>query len=194
MRDEGRVTADVVVRILDGVSPDRIVIPPLALGRAVFDQRQLRRWNIPESRLPPGSDVRYRGPSLWRDYRGEMQSMQYFWEAVAATDAEAATLDPRPYFHTCQPEPLADLFRAAGLGNVVVGSFDLPKEFPDFDDFWLPHTMPGASVAQRYVSGLDDDRKDALRERLRGTLPFAADGSLHLIDRVWAVRGTKPTV
>jgi hypothetical protein len=88
---------------------------------------------------------------------------------------------------------MTELFRAAGLGDVVVGAIDLPMVFRDFDDFWLPHTMAGAAVAQRYVSGLDDDRKAVLREQLRATLPFAADGSLHLIDRAWAVRGTKPT-
>lgn len=53
--------------------------------------------------------------------------------------------------------------------------------------------MAGASAAQRDVSGLNDDRKAALREQLRATLPFAADGSLHLIDRAWAVRGRKQT-
>jgi SAM-dependent methyltransferase len=129
---------------------------------------------------------------VW-DYQGEMQRMRYFWAAVAATDAAAAALDPRPHFHTCQPEPLTDLFRAAGLGDVAVGALDLPMAFRDLDDFWLPHTMPGAAAGQRYVSGLDDDRKAALREQLRATLPFAADGSLHLIDRAWAVRGTKQT-
>jgi hypothetical protein len=61
--------------------------------------------------------------------------------------------------------------------------------FRDLDDFWLPHTMAGAAVSQPYVSGLDDERKAALREQLRATLPFAADGSLHAIDRAWAVRG-----
>ena len=137
----------------------------------------------------PGGAV---GAYVW-DYRGEMQRAQYFWEAVAATDAAAATLDPRPHFHTCEPEPMAELFRAAGLGDVAVGAIDLPMAFRDLDDFWLPHTMAGAAAAQRYVSGLDDDRKAALREQLRATLPFAADGSLHLIDRAWAVRGTKPT-
>ena len=65
--------------------------------------------------------------------------------------------------------------------------------FRDLDEFWLPHTMAGAAAGQRYVSGLDDDLKAALREQLRVTLPFAADGSLHLIDRAWAGRGTKPT-
>jgi SAM-dependent methyltransferase len=137
----------------------------------------------------PGGAV---GAYVW-DFRGQMQGAQYFWAAVAVTDAEAVTLDPRPYFHTCEPEPMADLFRTAELGDVVVGAIDLPMAFRDLDDFWLPYTMAGASVAQRYVSGLDDDGKAALREQLRATLSFAADGSLHLIDRAWAVRGTKRT-
>ncbi len=35
-------------------------------GPPIFDWRELQRWGIPESRLPPGSVVRYRAPSLWR--------------------------------------------------------------------------------------------------------------------------------
>jgi C4-dicarboxylate-specific signal transduction histidine kinase len=42
------------------------------MGPAVFDARQLRRWNIPDSQLPSGSEVRFRGPSLWRDYRPQV--------------------------------------------------------------------------------------------------------------------------
>jgi SAM-dependent methyltransferase len=136
----------------------------------------------------PGGAV---GAYVW-DYHGEMQRARYFWAAVAATDAAAAALDPFPHFHTCEPGPLRDLFRAAGLGDVAVEAIDLPMTFRDLDDFWLPFTMAGASAAQRYASALDDGRKAALRERLLATLPFAADGSLCLIDRAWAVRGTKP--
>ena len=135
----------------------------------------------------PGGAV---GAYVW-DYHGTMQRQQYFWAAAMALDAQAAALDPRPHMHTCEPEPLADLFRGAGLGSVSVDAIDLPMAFRDFDDFWLPHTMAGAAFAQRYLSGLADDRKAALREQLRVTLPVAADGSLQLIDRAWAVRGTK---
>jgi SAM-dependent methyltransferase len=135
----------------------------------------------------PGGAV---GAYVW-DFRGAMQGARYFWAAVAATDPGAAGLDPRPGFHSCEPEPLAALFRGAGLGEVAVEAIDLPMAFRDLDDFWRPHTMAGAAVAQRYVTGLDADRQAALREQLRGTMPFAADGSLRLIDRAWAVRGTK---
>ena len=43
-------------------------------GQPIFDWRELQRWGIPESRLPPGSVVRYRGPSLWQAYRGTVLS------------------------------------------------------------------------------------------------------------------------
>jgi hypothetical protein len=34
-----------------------------------FDERQLRRWGLKESRLPPGSVIRFREPSAWDRYR-----------------------------------------------------------------------------------------------------------------------------
>ena len=40
-----------------------------APGQPIFDWRELQRWGIPESRLPPGSVVRYRSPSLWEEYK-----------------------------------------------------------------------------------------------------------------------------
>ena len=35
----------------------------------MFDWRELKRWGIPESRLPPGSVVQYRGPTLWDEHK-----------------------------------------------------------------------------------------------------------------------------
>lgn len=135
----------------------------------------------------PGGAV---GAYVW-DYSGGMQRARYFWEAVAATDAAAAALDPSPLFPLCSPGPLAELFRAGGLGDVVVEAIDLPMAFRDFDEYWRPYLLEGASPAQRYATSLGEDQRTALREQLRATLPIAADGSLHLIDRAWAVRGTK---
>ena len=34
-----------------------------------FDWRQLRRWGLKEDRLPPGSVIRFREPSVWEQYR-----------------------------------------------------------------------------------------------------------------------------
>jgi signal transduction histidine kinase len=70
--DLGALTAAAAVRILDGESPSAIGVLRRTQGAtSEYDSRQLTRWRIPESRLPPHSVVEYREPSLWRDYRQE---------------------------------------------------------------------------------------------------------------------------
>jgi signal transduction histidine kinase len=68
--DLSRDTADVAVRLLNGAPPSSVRLPPRTAGQPTFDWRELQRWGIPESRLPPGSVVRYRAPSIWQQYRG----------------------------------------------------------------------------------------------------------------------------
>ena len=69
-----RNVADAAVRILNGAPPASVVLPPQPSGPPMFDWRELQRWGIPESRLPPGSVVRYRAPSLWSAYKGTVLS------------------------------------------------------------------------------------------------------------------------
>jgi signal transduction histidine kinase len=65
-----RRTSSAAGEILNGASPADVAIPPLTSRPPVFDSRELRRWDIPESRLPAGSVVRFRAPTLWSAYRG----------------------------------------------------------------------------------------------------------------------------
>ena len=69
-----RRTADVAVRLLNGAAPKSINVPLQLPGQPMFDWRELQRWGISESRLPAGSVVRYRAPSLWSVYRGMVLS------------------------------------------------------------------------------------------------------------------------
>jgi signal transduction histidine kinase len=64
-----RAAVDAAVRLLNGAPPKSINIPPPRPGPPVFDWRELRRWGIAESRLPAGSVVRYRSPSLWQEHK-----------------------------------------------------------------------------------------------------------------------------
>jgi len=64
-----RNSADVAGRILSGEPAGTIRLPPQMAGKPIFDWRELQRWGIPESRLPPGSTVMYRGPTLWGEYK-----------------------------------------------------------------------------------------------------------------------------
>ena len=67
--DHARNSADVASRILNGEPPGSLRVPLQSQGQPIFDWRELRRWGIPESRLPPGSIVQFRGPSLWDEHR-----------------------------------------------------------------------------------------------------------------------------
>jgi C4-dicarboxylate-specific signal transduction histidine kinase len=67
--DLSRSTADAAIRILNGAQPSNITVTPQRPGTPVFDWRELQRWGIAESRLPQGSLVRYRNPSVWEKYK-----------------------------------------------------------------------------------------------------------------------------
>jgi signal transduction histidine kinase len=67
--DLSRSTADAAIRILNGAQPSNITVTPQRPGNPVFDWRELQRWGIAESRLPQGSLVRYRNPSVWEKYK-----------------------------------------------------------------------------------------------------------------------------
>ena len=64
----GRPTAAVAVRMLGGEKGSDIKVPPIGFSAPKYDWRQLQRWNISESRLPPGSEVLFREPTAWQRY------------------------------------------------------------------------------------------------------------------------------
>jgi signal transduction histidine kinase len=66
----GRSTSAAASQILSGTLPKNLRAAPQLPAQPKFDWRELRRWEIPESRLPPGSLVVYRGPTLWSEHRG----------------------------------------------------------------------------------------------------------------------------
>jgi ABC-type uncharacterized transport system substrate-binding protein len=59
-------------RILSGEAASAIPIETMDPNRIAFDARQLARWGIDEARLPAGSAVLFREPSLWTQHRGAM--------------------------------------------------------------------------------------------------------------------------
>jgi len=69
----GRVAARLALRILDGENASDIPITNNEeILRPVFDWRQLQRWGISENRLPVGSEVRFRSPTAWEQYRWQI--------------------------------------------------------------------------------------------------------------------------
>ena len=69
VHDTAQRTAEVAIRILNGEAPGNIKTPPVAAGTPKFDWRELKRWNISEANLPPGSEVHFRALTMWEQYR-----------------------------------------------------------------------------------------------------------------------------
>ncbi|ABC82209.1 class I SAM-dependent methyltransferase [Anaeromyxobacter dehalogenans] len=126
---------------------------------------------------------------VW-DYAAGMEYVRRFWDAARALDPAAAALDEAVRFPLCAPGPLAALLEGAGLGSVEVRAVEVPTVFRDFAECWAPF-LAGQGPAPAYAASLPEDRRAALREAFRATLPVSADGTIALRARAWAARGAR---
>lgn len=137
----------------------------------------------------PGATV---AAYVW-DYAGKMEFLRYFWDAAVALDADAAALHEGQRFPLCHAAPLQQLWQEAGLEDVTVQAIDVATPFADFESYWQPFTL-GNFPAPQYALALDEPQRATLKQQLQSTIPTAADGSLQLIARAWAVRGRKASL
>ena len=70
--EAGRKAAEVAVRILGGEKAGDIKTLPVGFGTPKFDWREMQRWGISESRLPPGSEIHFRTLTAWEQYRWQI--------------------------------------------------------------------------------------------------------------------------
>ena len=63
----GSDTARMVLPLLTGVAPPQKLSESFS-NRIIFDWRQMTRWDISESRLPPNSEISFREKSVWAQY------------------------------------------------------------------------------------------------------------------------------
>ena len=73
---QSKQAAEVALRILDGENVADIKPTFVQLAAPMFDWRQLQRWGIAESSLPPGSTIYFREPTLWE---------RYWWQIALVT-------------------------------------------------------------------------------------------------------------
>lgn len=125
---------------------------------------------------------------VW-DYAGKMELMRVFWDAAVELDRDTAALDEGKRFPLCRAEALEQAFAAAGLQSIQVKAIDIATRFAGFDDYWQPF-LGGQGPAPAYAMSLAEDARARLRERIRARLKEGADGSIALVARAWAVRGS----
>jgi SAM-dependent methyltransferase len=163
----GTGTVDVVV---SGLVLNFVPDPLQALG----EMKRVTR--------PGGTIAAY----VW-DYAEKMEFLRAFWDAAASLDPSAA--DEGSRFPLCAPEPLRALFDSAALTKVDVRPLDVPTRFASFEEIWQPF-LGGQGPGPTHVMSLNEADRERLRQVFRSRLPVAADGSISLVARAWAVRGT----
>lgn len=125
---------------------------------------------------------------VW-DYAEGMEITRTFWDAAASLDPAAAPLHEGTRFPLCHPDALQAAFEQAGLAEAKTTALDVAAKFTDFDDYWRPF-LGGQGPAPAYAMSLAEERRAALREKLKSALPSAGDGSIALRARAWGVCGT----
>jgi len=66
---QAEAVARLALRVLHGESADRIPVSSPKLNVNQVNWRQLRRWGLSEARVPAGTLVRFREPSVWERFR-----------------------------------------------------------------------------------------------------------------------------
>ncbi len=68
---QGTLAATLALRVLNGEPAETVPVMRTSPNQVMLDYRALRRWNIPESALPPESLIINRPQTLWSRYRNE---------------------------------------------------------------------------------------------------------------------------
>jgi SAM-dependent methyltransferase len=111
----------------------------------------------------PGGTV---AASVW-DNAGDGGPLSLFWHAVHDIDP---TVQGEAPLAGSREGHLAELFTAAGLPQVRSTELTVDVRYETFEDWWHPYTL-GVGPAGVYVSGLDEARRQAVRDRCRARLP-----------------------
>jgi SAM-dependent methyltransferase len=125
---------------------------------------------------------------VW-DYAVGMQMLRHFWDVAVELNRGDSKLDQAERFPLCQPGPLDQLFRRAGLISVSVRAIEVPTVFRDFEDYWRPF-LGKQGAAPTYLASLPGDTQDRIRDALKARLVPGTDGSIAMTAKAWAVQGT----
>jgi len=130
--------------------------------------------------------------TMWDGSRAnELQNC--LWDAAIAIDPTVKRpFEGRRSYGSA--EALSGLLTGAGLTDIEVTELIMPCQFSSFDELWqryLGDSSAGPSGV--YVAGLTEDRREAVKQRLRqDVLRGGTDGPFTLRAKAWAVRGVVP--
>lgn len=127
----------------------------------------------------PGGTV---AANVW-DHAGNGGPLDAFWRAAHDLDPDAPGEAALP---GTREGHLAELFRTAGLRDVVSWSESVGARYETVDEWWATFTL-GVGPAGAYVAALGDTERDAVRARCAELLPAAP---FEIPAVAWCARGS----
>ena len=179
--EHGRQVAEVAVRILGGEKAGDINTPPVGFETPKYDWREMQRWGISESRLPPGSKIHFRELTAWERYRWQitsgltalvLQSVMISWLLIEQHRRRKAEIETRR-----RMLEVVHLNRSAQAG-ALSASFAHELSQP------LGAIMINAETAAHML-----DAKPVEVDRLRELLTDIREADQHATDILLNVRG-----
>jgi PAS domain S-box-containing protein len=167
------LAGQLAARVLSGERPDDIPVVQSSKAVLSVDWRQLRRWNIPESALPPGTRVLFREPTLWE------QGRKYFLGGLAIILAQTSLILGLFWQRARRRKAEIDLgkseekfskaFRHGPLAIAIVSTGD--ERYIDVNEVFEAHTgwMRDEIVGRTPLEidlWVDPDQKNAFMNRL----------------------------
>jgi SAM-dependent methyltransferase len=119
---------------------------------------------------------------VW-DHHGGTSPLSRFWAVLEDFDPAA---ENEGHLAGAREGHLGELFQAAGFADVQQSSLSVGVEFASFDEWWEPYEL-GVGPAGAYVAGLDDARREELRDLCRARMPQAP---FAITGKAWAARGS----
>ena len=179
LETHGRDAAEIGLRILRGESPGNIRLVEKSAFRNVFDWRQLQRWGLDESRLPPGSVIDFREPTAWDRYRW------YIVAALAIIAFQGAIIGDLLLHRTRRRRAEANLREsqermslAASAANLAFWMWDVAR-----DEIWVAAEgrsffsweMSERIKFTRFINTLHPDDREPTRRAINRSLEHGDD-------------------
>jgi PAS domain S-box-containing protein len=177
---------EMAARVLSGERPENIPIDQNLVTHPEVDWRQLRRWNISESKLPPGTVVLYREPTAWERYEKYVVAgivlivvqalliLGLLWQRARKRKTEALLREGEKRFRVMADTTPSLVWMCDKNGAVTFLNercIDFTGRDPEaaFDDIWTTYTHPDdvQNVLTANAQALEREERFAKEYRLR---------------------------
>jgi PAS domain S-box-containing protein len=186
VQEQTSLAAQLASRVLSGERPEDIPIVKGSPDRFFGNWRELRRWHIPESALPPGSVVLYREPTFWeRDRKYILPAIVlivaqalliigFLWQRARKRKAEAVLGESERRFRVMADTTPSLVWMCDSHGKITYlnerrTSFTGTAPNAEYSETWVAyvHTDDLENVLNTFAEALNTRRPFSMEYRLR---------------------------